>query len=103
MVASGLESLATMVPLIMLFAGTIGLVAPNAITSLLDRFPHMSATAAALQGSLQFSSGALAGVLVGAFEVDSAWPMVGTMLGASLLANLGIRMLVGQERQPAHG
>ncbi|ERS88776.1 Bcr/CflA family multidrug efflux MFS transporter [Halomonas sp. PBN3] len=103
MVASGLESLATMVPLIMLFAGTIGLVAPNAITSLLDRFPHMSATAAALQGSLQFSSGALAGVLVGAFEVDSAWPMVGTMLGASLAANLGIRVLVGQERQPAHG
>ncbi|MGM0694559.1 MAG: multidrug effflux MFS transporter [Pseudomonadota bacterium] len=95
MVASGLESLVTMVPLIMLFAGTIGLIAPNAITSLLDRFHHMSATAAALQGSLQFSCGALAGVLVGAFEIDSAWPMVGTMLGASLLANLGIRVLAG--------
>ncbi|MGM0912881.1 MAG: Bcr/CflA family multidrug efflux MFS transporter [Pseudomonadota bacterium] len=96
MVASGLESLHTMVPLIMLFAGTIGLVAPNAITSLLDRFPHMSATAAALQGSIQFSCGALAGVLVGAFEIDSAWPMVGTMLGATLLANLGIRLLAGR-------
>ncbi|MDI5893224.1 Bcr/CflA family multidrug efflux MFS transporter [Halomonas rhizosphaerae] len=99
-VATGLESLATMVPLIMLFAGTIGLIAPNAITSLLDRFHHMSATAAALQGSLQFSSGALAGVLVGAFEVDSAWPMVGTMLGASLAANLGIRLLAGREATP---
>ncbi|NAW35508.1 Bcr/CflA family multidrug efflux MFS transporter [Halomonas alimentaria] len=96
MVATGLESLVTMVPLIMLFAGTIGLVAPNAITSLLDRFPHMSATAAALQGSIQFSCGALAGVLVGAFEIDSAWPMVGTMLGATLLANLGIRLLAGR-------
>ena len=104
-VATGLESLATMVPLIMLFAGTIGLVAPNAITSLLDRFPHMSATAAALQGSIQFSCGALAGVLVGAFEIDSAWPMVGTMLGATLLANLGIRVLAGTaEPEPqAHG
>ncbi|MDZ7852390.1 MAG: Bcr/CflA family multidrug efflux MFS transporter [Halomonas sp.] len=99
MVASGLESLATMVPLIVLFAGTIGLIAPNAITSLLDRFHHMSATAAALQGSLQFSSGALAGVLVGAFEVDSAWPVVSTMLGASLLANLGIRVLAGRGEQ----
>lgn len=99
-VASGLASLATMVPLIVLFAGTIGLIAPNAITSLLDRFHHMSATAAALQGSLQFSSGALAGVLVGAFEVDSAWPMVGTMLGASLLANLGIRVLAGRTGVP---
>ncbi|MCE0734183.1 Bcr/CflA family multidrug efflux MFS transporter [Halomonas sp. G15] len=97
MVATGLESLVTMVPLIMLFAGTIGLVAPNAITSLLDRFPHMSATAAALQGSIQFSCGALAGVLVGAFEIDSAWPMVGTMLGATLLANLGIRLLAGRD------
>ncbi|MBB3183056.1 DHA1 family bicyclomycin/chloramphenicol resistance-like MFS transporter [Halomonas fontilapidosi] len=100
MVITGLASLATMVPLIMLFAGTIGLIAPNAITSLLDRFHHMSATAAALQGSLQFSSGALAGVLVGAFEVDSAWPMVGTMLGASLLANLGIRVLAGRTALP---
>ncbi|TDB05156.1 Bcr/CflA family multidrug efflux MFS transporter [Halomonas marinisediminis] len=105
LVATGLESLATMVPLIMLFAGTIGLVAPNAITSLLDRFPHMSATAAALQGSIQFSCGALAGVLVGAFEIDSAWPMVGTMLGATLLANLGIRVLAGtaEPEQRAHG
>jgi len=101
--ASGLASLVTMVPLIMLFAGTIGLIAPNAITSLLDRFHHMSATAAALQGSLQFSCGALAGVLVGAFEVDSAWPMVGTMLGTALLANLGNRLLVGpaESAEPA--
>lgn len=96
MLVTGLESLATMVPLIMVFAGTIGLIAPNAITSLLDRFHHMSATAAALQGSVQFSCGALAGVLVGAFEVDSAWPMVGTMLGTSLAANLGIRVLAGR-------
>jgi len=97
LVATRLESLATMVPLIVLFAGTIGLIAPNAITSLLDRFHHMSATAAALQGSLQFSCGALAGVLVGAFEVDSAWPIAGTMFGASLAANVGIRVLAGRE------
>jgi DHA1 family bicyclomycin/chloramphenicol resistance-like MFS transporter len=94
--ASGLESLWTVVPLVMVFAGTIGLVAPNAISALLDHFHHMSATAAALQGSIQFSCGALAGVLVGAFEVDSAWPMVGTMLGAALLGNLGLRRLAGR-------
>ncbi|MBB3189292.1 Bcr/CflA family multidrug efflux MFS transporter [Halomonas cerina] len=96
MVATGLESLWTVVPLIMLFAGTIGLVAPNAISSLLDHFHHMSATAAALQGTIQFSCGALAGVLVGAFEVDSAWPMVLTMLGAALVGNLGLRVLAGR-------
>jgi MFS transporter, DHA1 family, multidrug resistance protein len=95
-VASGLESLWTMVPLIMVFAGTIGLVAPNAISSLLDHFHHMSATAAALQGSIQFSCGALAGVLVAAFELDSAWPMVTTMLGAALIGNIGLRYLAGR-------
>ncbi len=95
-VAGGLESLWTMVPLIMMFAATIGLVAPNAISALLDYFHHMSATAAALQGSIQFSCGALAGVLVGAFEVDSAWPMVATMLGAALIGNLGLRLLAGR-------
>ncbi len=95
-VASGLESLWTMVPLIMVFAGTIGLVAPNAITSLLDHFKHMSATAAALQGSIQFSCGALAGVLVGAFEIDSAWPLVITMLGAALIGNVGLHRLAGR-------
>lgn len=93
LVATGLESLWLVVPLIMLFAGTIGLIAPNAISSLLDHFHHMSATAAALQGSIQFSCGALAGVLVGAFQIDSAWPMVATMLGASLVGNLGLRLL----------
>ncbi|WP_111412421.1 Bcr/CflA family multidrug efflux MFS transporter [Billgrantia lactosivorans] len=93
LVATGLESLWSMVPLIMLFAGTIGLVAPNAISSLLDHFHHMSATAAALQGSIQFSCGALSGVLVGAFQIDSAWPMVATMLAASLAGNLGLRLL----------
>ncbi|MBH8580978.1 Bcr/CflA family multidrug efflux MFS transporter [Bisbaumannia pacifica] len=93
LVASGLASLWLMVPLIMLFAGTIGLVAPNAITSLLDHFHAISATATALQGSIQFCSGAIAGVLVGAFAVDSLWPMVLTMLGASLIGNLGLRLL----------
>ncbi|MCE8015710.1 Bcr/CflA family multidrug efflux MFS transporter [Halomonas sp. MCCC 1A17488] len=96
LVATGLESLWSVVPLVMLFAGTIGLVAPNAISSLLDHFHHMSATAAALQGSIQFSCGALAGVLVGAFQIDSAWPMVATMLGASLAGNLGLRLLAGR-------
>ena len=103
LVATGLESLWSVVPLIMLFAGTIGLVAPNAISSLLDHFHHMSATAAALQGSIQFSCGAVAGVLVGAFQIDSAWPMVATMLGASLAGNLGLRVLAGRAGLTAAG
>ncbi|WP_346797670.1 Bcr/CflA family multidrug efflux MFS transporter [Halomonas sp. Bachu 37] len=92
-VATGVDSLYTVVPLVMMFMGVIGLIAPNAISSLLEHFSHMSATAAALQGSIQFSCGALAGVLVGAFEIDSAWPMVLTMLAASTIGNIGLRLL----------
>lgn len=99
-VATGVDSLLTVIPLIMLFMGVIGLIAPNAISSLLDHFSHMSATATALLGSLQFSCGALAGVVVGAFEVDSAWPMVLTMLATALVGNIGLRTLAARAGNP---
>ncbi|RUR29800.1 multidrug effflux MFS transporter [Vreelandella nanhaiensis] len=88
-----IATLYTVVPLVMLFTGMIGLITPNAISSLLDHFGHISATATALLGGVQFSCGALAGFLVGAFEVAHLWPMVLTMLGASVLGNIGVRML----------
>jgi DHA1 family bicyclomycin/chloramphenicol resistance-like MFS transporter len=95
LVASGLDSLFTVVPLIMVFMGMVGLITPNAIASMLEHFSHMSATATALLGCIQFTSGALAGAAVSAFEVNSAWPMVLTMLGVSLIGNLALRRLVG--------
>lgn len=94
--ASGLDSLYTVAPLLMVFVGMQGLIGPNAMSSMLDHFPGMSATATAMQGSIQFSCGALAGVLVGAFEIPSAWPMVLTMIGASIIGNLGVRLLSGR-------
>lgn len=93
--ALGLESLYTVVPLIVIFVGMQGLISPNAMSSMLDHFPRMSATATAFMGSVQFTCGALAGVLVGAFEIPSAWPIVLTMLGAAILGNLGVRLLSG--------
>ncbi|GHB12103.1 Bcr/CflA family multidrug efflux MFS transporter [Modicisalibacter luteus] len=93
--ATGLDALAVVVPLMTLFVGMQGLISPNAMSSMLDNFPGMSATATALMGSIQFSCGALAGVLVGAFEIPSAWPMVLTMLGAALLGNFSVRVLSG--------
>lgn len=91
--ALNMASLFIVVPLIMLFTGMIGLITPNAISSLLDYFGHISATATALLGGIQFSCGALAGVMVGLFEVEHLWPMVLTMLGAALVGNIGVRML----------
>ncbi|SDI75083.1 multidrug effflux MFS transporter [Billgrantia gudaonensis] len=95
--ASGAASLVTVVPLVMLFTGMIGLITPNAISSLLEHFSHISATATALLGGIQFSSGALAGFMVGAFEIESIWPMVTTMLIVSLFGNVALRRLT-----PAH-
>ncbi|MDT8896169.1 multidrug effflux MFS transporter [Halomonas sp. I1] len=95
LVATGLDSPFSVVPLIMLFMGMVGLITPNAISSTLEHFSHMSATATALLGSIQFTCGALAGVVVSAFEIDSAWPMVLTMLFVSLAGNLALRVLAG--------
>lgn len=98
--ALNLASLYVVVPLVMLFTGMIGLITPNAISALLDHFGHISATATALLGGIQFSCGAIAGVLVGLFQVEHLWPMVLTMLGAALLGNIGVQKLT---RKPAYG
>ncbi|MGO2009898.1 multidrug effflux MFS transporter [Vreelandella alkaliphila] len=97
--ALNFASLYVVVPLVMLFTGMIGLITPNAISALLDHFGHISATATALLGGIQFSCGAIAGVLVGLFQVEHLWPMVLTMLGAALLGNIGVRKLT---RKPAY-
>ncbi|SHF06250.1 MFS transporter, DHA1 family, bicyclomycin/chloramphenicol resistance protein [Modicisalibacter ilicicola DSM 19980] len=93
--ALGLGSLYVVAPLMVIFVGMQGLISPNAMSSMLDHFPRMSATATALLGSVQFSCGALAGILVGVFEIHSAWPVVLTMLGAAVIGNLGVRVLSG--------
>ncbi|WNL37820.1 multidrug effflux MFS transporter [Halomonas sp. PAMB 3264] len=98
--ALGLASLYVVVPLIMLFTGMIGLITPNAISSLLDHFGHISATATALLGGIQFTCGALAGVVVGLFEVDHLGPMLLTMLTVALLGNLGVRWLTPRSVTP---
>lgn len=98
--ALNLASLYVVVPLVMLFTGMIGLITPNAISALLDHFGHISATATALLGGIQFSCGAIAGVLVGLFQVEHLWPMVLTMLGAALLGNIGVRKLT---KRPVYG
>ncbi|PAU77952.1 multidrug effflux MFS transporter [Halomonas salipaludis] len=91
----GLDSLYTLVPLIMIYAGMVGLITPNAMSSLLDHFGHISATATAVMGGIKFGAAGLAGVMVSAFEIENLWPMVLTMLGVSIFGNVALRWLVG--------
>ncbi|WP_106478566.1 Bcr/CflA family multidrug efflux MFS transporter [Phytohalomonas tamaricis] len=92
-IAAGLDTVLVMMVLIMMFVGVGGLITPNAVSAMLDHFPKMSATANAVLGSLQFTTGGLVGFLVSGFEIPSVWPMVIGMLGASVLANILIRTL----------
>lgn len=95
-VALGLASLPVVVALVMLYSAMLGLVTPNAMSLLLDRFGHVSATATAFMGAAKFGAAALAGVMVGAFEIENLWPMVLTMLAASLFGNVMLARLAGR-------
>ncbi len=92
-VLAGLDTLWWVVLLVMFFVGVNGLISPNAVSSMLDHFPGMSATASAVLGSLQFTAGGLAGALVSGLQMQSIWPMVLGMVGASLCANTLLRAL----------
>ncbi|MCS2609013.1 Bcr/CflA family multidrug efflux MFS transporter [Halomonas dongshanensis] len=93
----GLAELWVVVALVMVFTSMIGLITPNAMSALLDHFGHISATATALLGGIQFTCGAIAGLMVSGFEVPHLWPMVVTMLLASVLGNIGVRQLTPQK------
>lgn len=93
----GLAELWVVVALVMVFTSMIGLITPNAMSALLDHFGHISATATALLGGIQFTCGAIAGLMVSGFEVPHLWPMVVTMLLASILGNVGVRLLTPQK------
>ncbi|MFC0269699.1 Bcr/CflA family multidrug efflux MFS transporter [Kushneria aurantia] len=95
-VLSGLDSLALMVVLVTLFVGINGLISPNAVSSMLDHFPNMSATANAVLGSLQFSAAGIAGALVAGLQIESVWPMVLGMVGSSLAGNLLLHLLASK-------
>lgn len=89
----GIDRLWMVVILVMLFVGTLGLVSANATSNMLDFFPHMSATANAVQGSIQFTAGALSGGLLGALGQKGVLPMAFMMMITALLANVLVRWL----------
>ncbi|RKQ96402.1 DHA1 family bicyclomycin/chloramphenicol resistance-like MFS transporter [Kushneria sinocarnis] len=101
-IAAGLDAIPVVVTLIVLFVGVNGLITPNAVSSMLDHFPGMSATANAVLGSLQFTAGGVAGAVVSGLQIASVWPMVIGMVGASIMANLLVRALAGSSTVAGH-
>lgn len=78
-------SLTVVVLLNILFVGVLGLVAANATASCLELFPEISASANAVIGVVEFSMGALVGVLWASIHDDSLMPMVAVMAACALL------------------
>jgi DHA1 family bicyclomycin/chloramphenicol resistance-like MFS transporter len=83
-------SLYVVVPLVMISVGAIGLTAPNATASFMQYFPHIGGTATALMGTMQFSVGAFAGVIIGWLHgySHSLMPVTTSMLAFGIFANL---------------
>lgn len=81
-------------PVLLLGIGTFGAAMPNTFATYLERFPHISATAAALMGGLRFIvSGSISGI--SAWLADGRlWPVAAMMAACSL----GALVLTGNGR-----
>ncbi|MFY9179535.1 MAG: Bcr/CflA family multidrug efflux MFS transporter [Venatoribacter sp.] len=66
-------------PLMMVFVGTLGLIGSNSVAMILHHFKDISATANALTGVSQFTSGALAGFIWAHLHNGTPLPMVSLM------------------------
>lgn len=88
LVLTGLLTLWTVIPLIMVVCGMMALVMPNGIASFLSLFERDSGAATGLNGALQFLLAGAVGTLLGATHNGTPLPMAILMLAASGLALL---------------
>lgn len=88
------------VSLLILFIASMGLIVSNATSGTVEFFPHNSATATALLGSIGFAAGALSGSLVGLLGDGTPWPMVLIMFVCSLLGPILRTLLQYGQQQP---
>jgi DHA1 family bicyclomycin/chloramphenicol resistance-like MFS transporter len=70
-----------------LYLSIMGMVLPTASAMAMAPLGRVAGSASALIGTLQFGSGALVGVLLGAFGEGAAWPM-GALLACAGLGGL---------------
>lgn len=69
-----------------LFVGQNALISSNAMASILAKFPQMAGTANSIAGSVRFGLGALIGSLAALLKLDTAAPMLLSMVGCSIAA-----------------
>lgn len=74
--------------LLFLFLSCIGFANPNMAALSLAPFSKNAGTASALMGALQMGMGSLISVVISMFDEPSTFPMVASMAGSALLANI---------------
>lgn len=89
--------LGVLVPLF-LYVATLGFSQPNAIAGAMAAHAERAGSASALIGTLQFSVGALAGVLVGALPDDGPLGMAAVIAACGALALTAQRLMVGRPK-----
>ena len=83
---SGAPSLWSVAGLNMLFIGSIGLVVGNAVAKTLHFFPKRSGSASALMGVVNFTVGALAGLLASTLHDGTPAPLALVMGGSAAIS-----------------
>lgn len=102
--ATGFGGLFGLLPPLFVCIAGYGLVAPNATAAAMAPYGRMAGSASALLGTLQFSVGALAGVLVGVLHNGTAVPMAAMIAVCALAALLAFQMMAMRPLvQPVQG
>ena len=86
-VATGIPGLWLVAAMALYLAG-VGLAMPQAMAGALTPFPDRAGTAASLMGLIQQAVAAIIAAVIGAFLVQSAWPVTGVVLAMSILTLL---------------
>lgn len=100
--------LTIIVPLNMIFVGSLGLIAANATAGTLNFFPDISGTATAVIGVTEFTLGALVGLLWSylhelqfiATQQHTLSPMAWVMAACALIGLIGLKVLARTKQPP---
>jgi DHA1 family bicyclomycin/chloramphenicol resistance-like MFS transporter len=101
MALAGITEQWLITPALFVALGTVGIIATNTVSGLLDRHPRHAGAASALFGVAQFGLGALSAVGVGLVSVGPLLTMTLVMAAAALAATASVIALWWQLRRPA--
>ena len=93
--------LAAVLPLMMLFVGSLGLITANTMGTVMQHFREVAGSATALMGVIQFCGGALAGLLWAHLHNQTPVPMMAVMVLTSGLATVALFSARNADRQYA--